>query len=671
MSSSSIVELLRTISQEVRFNILKILIEKGPLSFSELNTILGLKHNSRLSFHLNKLKEMGLVTVKSGGGYIVTEYGKKVYDKINEMLIEINTLDKIVIYDEKGISRYYSREMINNYLKKFNLTKGRSLEIVSEIERLLLESGLREVYEDELIGIIYLILLRKGFRLPGESSSYTFLDLKRVVYEKPLVVLDELRDLHVIKSKMSTMLKEFIREGYMYIWHPYYLYNGLSAIVYNSLAYLSNVDILYYLKSLLKFRYSIGEHIINNFNYVINKKKLSISEIKQSLKMMDSLAETTYKVSVVIDSPELVNKRCENEDALEVTSNLFKVLSESIFPNLLFILRIDEEDYKNKQIISSILKMILNGQSLIVDLYPERNVLVTGNLFKIGIEEDSKLELLKYAAGINMPIMLVKSIQRSIDFIEILEDVISVIKNLGKTLVSDSVINKLKDSFKVNMSELNYKNNLAFTGFHFTLKVHHSYIDVPELSQLTERFWREISNNFGDEETLVSSAIVSQELYKQIESIKGYGRKIIGKASIFDYNTVGPFSYHEKYSIKERVRLESIFQRSVESGGIFNLHMSSSSIISYRFLSKLLKKLKAEGIRWFTLTYEVSRCLSCDTTFLGKYLICPSCLSTRVLNLVRPFTSYVDVSILSPIIAQEYNMRVHYSIDDFKDFLEL
>lgn len=667
MSQDNLIELLKVLSQETRINILKILIHHGPLTFSELNSILGLKYNSKLSFHLTKLKELNLVAMKSGGEYVITDYGKKVYDKLNELLVESGFSKNIIVYNLKGIPHIFSREEIINYLKGYNLTRGKMRDLVSDIENVLRESGINEIYQDELFGLIFFILLKKGVYTQKRTDMF-FLDLKEILRKNSLFILESLRDMYVIKNRMSGIIREFIGEGYFYIWHPYYLYNGYSAILYKPLIN-ENFSFSSFLKTFFKLREIIGEHIIDNTSFLFQKEKTQLNDIRQGIDILNDIAEKNYKLTLIVESPELVNKKYDDERILRITSNLFRILSEHIFPNLLFIIRIDDEDLENKKIMSNILKMINNGQSIIVDLFPERTTIITSNLFKISFHKENEVELLRYAIGINMPVMLVKSIQRKIDFLDILGDAVSIIEELNDVSLSLRVINNLKELLGVNISGIVPQNNLAFTGFHYALKTHHSYLEIKDLKKLTERFWREMRENYENDKQFITSGIVCEELYEQLKIIESYSKKITGVAKIYDFNTIGPFSYYEDYTINQRIEIEKVFQNNIDSGDIFNIYFSPSSIMSTSFLSKFFMKMKKEKIRWVTFSYELSKCLSCLKTFRGINLICPSCLSTNILNLIKPFTSYIDKNSISSYVVAEYNMRKKYSISDVKKFL--
>lgn len=664
---SNLIELLKVLSQEIRINILRILIQKGPLTFSELNSLLDIKHNSKLSFHLGKLKEMNLVAVKSGGEYVITEYGKKVYSKLNELLLESGLVRTVIIYNFKGIPHILSREELVKYLRNYNLTRGKIRDILNEIDTIIKESGIYEIYQDELFGLVYFTLFRKGI-FPQNRSDTLFINIREFLQEDSLSLTEKFRDIYIIRQRMSRILKEFISEGYFYIWHPYYLYNGYSAILYKP-EVNEKYSFSYFLKNFYKLRERIGEHIVDSFSLLIKEKNMRINDIKEAIELLNELATKNYKLSLIIESPEIINKKHESEQILKNTYSIFEVLAKETFPNILFIVRIDKEDYRNKKIMSSILRMISNGQSVIIDLFPDRKTLITSNLFKIRYFDDNKIELLRYAIGINMPIMLIKSIQRKIDFLDILEDVLNLIKDFDNLSISNEIINALKESLNILPSNIDYQANIAFTGFHFALKMHHRYLEIKELNTLTNRFWSEIKENYSNNNVSVTSGIVCEELYEQLNTIKQFNKKLLGNAKIYDYNSVSPFSFYEDYDIDKRIEIEKVFQSIIDSGDIFNLHLSPSSILSGSFLSNLFSKLRDNNIRWITITYELSKCLSCYRTFRGINLICPSCLSTNILNLIRPFTSYIDKNKVSPFVDAEYSKRKRYSIRDIKKYL--
>lgn len=111
MDKAKVIGALKALAQESRLDIFRLLVEKGPegLMMGAVGEVLDLPH-ATLSFHLNKLREAGLVTPKRDGRSVIYHVN---YDALVEAIRYLtencckdsNISCRVEIEDKKTLSR--------------------------------------------------------------------------------------------------------------------------------------------------------------------------------------------------------------------------------------------------------------------------------------------------------------------------------------------------------------------------------------------------------------------------------------------------------------------------------------------------------------------------------------------------------------------------------------
>ncbi|NAZ13899.1 MAG: helix-turn-helix domain-containing protein [Desulfurococcales archaeon] len=101
MSQEDVNKIFTALSHEIRREIIRILAEESPKTFSELMNKLDIRDTGTMVFHLRKLE--GLVTKNERGEYILTDLGRRAYQIMNQ--IKTERKEKVKEVSEKIIEK--------------------------------------------------------------------------------------------------------------------------------------------------------------------------------------------------------------------------------------------------------------------------------------------------------------------------------------------------------------------------------------------------------------------------------------------------------------------------------------------------------------------------------------------------------------------------------------
>jgi DNA-binding HxlR family transcriptional regulator len=101
VSQEDVNKIFTALSHEIRREIIRILAEESPKTFSELMNKLDIRDTGTMVFHLRKLE--GLVTKNERGEYILTDLGRRAYQIMNQ--IKTERKEKVKEVSEKIIEK--------------------------------------------------------------------------------------------------------------------------------------------------------------------------------------------------------------------------------------------------------------------------------------------------------------------------------------------------------------------------------------------------------------------------------------------------------------------------------------------------------------------------------------------------------------------------------------
>jgi DNA-binding HxlR family transcriptional regulator len=101
VSQEDVNKIFTALSHEIRREIIRILAEESPKTFSELMNKLDIRDTGTMVFHLRKLE--GLITKNERGEYILTDLGRRAYQIMNQ--IKTERKEKVKEVSEKIIEK--------------------------------------------------------------------------------------------------------------------------------------------------------------------------------------------------------------------------------------------------------------------------------------------------------------------------------------------------------------------------------------------------------------------------------------------------------------------------------------------------------------------------------------------------------------------------------------
>lgn len=108
MSQEDVNKIFTALSHEIRREIIRILAEESPKTFSELMNELDIRDTGTMVFHLRKLE--GLITKNERGEYVLTDLGRRAYQIMNQ--IKTERKEEVKEVSEKIIEKSRTEEKI-------------------------------------------------------------------------------------------------------------------------------------------------------------------------------------------------------------------------------------------------------------------------------------------------------------------------------------------------------------------------------------------------------------------------------------------------------------------------------------------------------------------------------------------------------------------------------
>lgn len=684
MTPENLQEILKVLSQELRFRIVKLLVEEGPHPFSDMVHKLGLSYNSKLSFHLNKLKEAGLVRMEAGGLYNVTDLGRIVYDKLQEIGMSIKLkYPNIAVLDKQGVVRLFSKETLSKGILKRSLLGQHAFEVASEVESTLLNSGLTVLEEEQFWSLINAALIRRGVKPPIDLSFCLTRcsEIARIATSKDVSdgreeIFRSMLNAYYIRFKFPGPLKDNLLEGHVAVWNPSYTFMGAAALFYKDPTLLAfqkgSSGPLKLASVLLSTSHVVGEQVVDDFGYLACQ--MGLNNEKEASKFYELLetAGGECRFTLRLKSPDMHEKLGVDEDLYrDAFCSLIDAFGYVHGRGIVLQVELVREDLSDQYLLGKLYHIISQGRPIMLKLSGQMDFILSGNLFRIERGNASSVEILSYAGGINLPVAYTRSLGRGLDIIGLLEDAIASLRLLERTRPMEGS-RKLFSGLDIKGDcTTSVHGQISLLGLELALRMHHGHIDVNELMLINKRFWREIAERFEDDALIISSSINSPELYDQlmlIRDVREYSGKRFGDGiSVQDFNVLGPYSYARDYDFSTRIRMESEHQRDLPSSSLFNLKIPFSSIGVGLFRDLLVKLIEA-GLEWIVFSQDMGRCRVCDTTFTPTRPLCPSCFSSNVQELVCPLVCYVDVLDVPKTLLEEYRSRRTYGIAHISSF---
>lgn len=169
--------ILSVISNKIRRDIIKIVAEEGPISYTKLMKRLGIKDSGTLGFHIKKMNK--LFKKDDLGEYVLNELGFRAYRLINELEGRESSEEKEEEYEDI---------IISNKLN-FNYTE--------ELARKFLDEGKRAILTDIITLVIHKMPRELFDKTVKEISDCVSIKVPRDLYELATLKSDEVLNISV------------------------------------------------------------------------------------------------------------------------------------------------------------------------------------------------------------------------------------------------------------------------------------------------------------------------------------------------------------------------------------------------------------------------------------------------------------------------------------------
>jgi ribonucleoside-triphosphate reductase len=159
---------LEALASSIRIEILRLLHEEGPLSYSELMDRLNLdpvKHAGRFAYHLKKIQSANLITLsKEGRKYQLTDLGWKVYEltrEIEEYALKASTR-LLVRTSRTTIEEFDRSRIVDSLVKEAQMPREIAERIARKAEERLLDLRVKYLTAPLIREFVNAILIEEG-----------------------------------------------------------------------------------------------------------------------------------------------------------------------------------------------------------------------------------------------------------------------------------------------------------------------------------------------------------------------------------------------------------------------------------------------------------------------------------------------------------------------------
>ncbi|MBS7606131.1 helix-turn-helix domain-containing protein [Candidatus Bathyarchaeota archaeon] len=157
---------LRAVSSNVRLNILRLLLDRGPLSYTEIMSALKMsptKDAGRFAYHLKVLLNMDLVEPDpETKKYVLTELGKSVVDFVLR-LEESTSKKRMLVRTSRLAIEYFDRnKIVDSLVREANVPLDLAQKIARETEERLLKLDTKYLTAPLIREFVNAILIERG-----------------------------------------------------------------------------------------------------------------------------------------------------------------------------------------------------------------------------------------------------------------------------------------------------------------------------------------------------------------------------------------------------------------------------------------------------------------------------------------------------------------------------
>jgi len=177
-------KVIKAVSSPLRLKILTFLLEKGPLSYTEIINLLHLspvRDAGRFAYHLKQLLRMDLIEPDvETKKYHLTELGRKVVDFVDELEEAAYEKRRILVRTSRlAIEDFNRNKIVESLIKEANVPVDLAQKIARETEKRLQEIGIKYLTAPLIREFVNAVLLERGL----EEYRHKLTRLGLPVYE--------------------------------------------------------------------------------------------------------------------------------------------------------------------------------------------------------------------------------------------------------------------------------------------------------------------------------------------------------------------------------------------------------------------------------------------------------------------------------------------------------
>jgi len=609
-------ESVKAVSDTVRLGILSELGRSStPVRSSELAEALNVS-TSRLSYHLGKLREAGLVRLVAGA-YALTELGKRVYRALSSIILA--DVESIVVTEGgwligakqalPGLERKLGHELPPDVYIDI-------AELAREVEEPLLEITLAAV-----ASYLRLRSVRGPVRNLARLYGLTEHSLRRrVELDSPLYsfrhrrvseILDALLAQYALVKLVEGGLSDLVKRGLVAWRRPESLVKGSLSLAFSAETLGGSPwRLASFLARLSQF---VGE--VEVWGLDETAASLDESGIRDLLATIDSIMAGPGRVNLVL--------RWGLGSELVLRSLLPKF--ESISVTLVG----SPHDILTPESLDSLSMALKSGFPVNV---------------RVGSYEQPSSPVIVLSQVSLITPVLVARVGRSEEplfeaCIESLERIMAAIKHVRPP---KSLLSLVKEYLGAAAVE-NAKVGLLGIGAAFAL------VAPPQSFEARAfRFWETVSRQFNDESVELTVVHKGDEPYRALAGLPAEGLA----AKLFNTLSLAPLTLVSFENLVER-------EATLQSRGL-----STEPTIKLGTLPPLpsivgglVRELLERGLRSFSLVSDFSLCISCGDVNRYEQVLCSACRSSTLVKYISPFGYLLPEKMVSPALRREYKRR--------------
>ncbi len=441
-SEDRLITVLKLLSDEKRYRVLKFLAAHGPLSLSDLARLLGMDtytEMSKLRYHMRKLESEGLVIHDTKvNKYHLTKFGKelvKCLEELQSKLLEgereirgvhvmdiasVEMLDWHYLYEllrrELSLPRKMAKELAKAVELKIHSLglKVVPLSLVREvISATLLEQGLTEY--SSLLGKLGppASILRRVLRRLKSMGSIKLVLQKISEYTIKELLLTKLfprtTSLHYVRGEvLIEALSRWLLNDLLFVHNPFIMYNSTIRFVTSSCMGTihckdgeSTLSALSYLIGLFSELYPLGQVLphFSTFLAMLRASRDSVKRFLQEVLLKDYTGDHVVTIHLDYGIPPILSRYLEKyfsyyiptaEEINEYWRLILNELSELFnkFTSLHVVVSLSLWCDLRDEDFALLTKTIASGVPIVLMRGSKENVCFTGSLFPLDINDE-------------------------------------------------------------------------------------------------------------------------------------------------------------------------------------------------------------------------------------------------------------------------------------------